>query len=59
MSKLSTELKELFSSSFRLRKALSAVLAPEAIDYICELVAKDRAHEKFLELTEVQDQVDC
>ena len=55
MSKLSPELEELFSSTFKLRKILSPVLPPDAVDYLCELIAKDGAHRKFLELAEMQD----
>ena len=55
MSKLSPELEELFSSTFKIKKILSPVLPPEAVDYLCELIAKDGAHRKFLELTEMQD----
>lgn len=54
MSKLSPELEELFSSTFKLRKILSP-LPPDAVDYLCGLIAKDGAHRKFLELTEMQD----
>ena len=55
MVKLSPELEELFSSTFKIKKILSPVLPPEAVDYLCELIAKDGAHRKFLELTEIQD----
>lgn len=53
MNKLSPELEEILSSTFKLRKILSPVLSPEAVDYLCELIAKDGAHRKFLELTEM------
>ena len=55
MSKLSPELEELFSSTFKIKKILSPVLPPEAVDYLCELIAKDGAHRKFLDLSERQD----
>ena len=55
MVKLLPELEELFSSTFKIKKILSPVLPPEAVDYLCELIAKDGAHRKFLELTEMQD----
>lgn len=55
MNKLSPELEELFSSTFKVRQALSSVLSPEAVKYLCELIAKDAAHRKFLELVEMQD----
>lgn len=55
MNKLSPELEEILSSTFKLRKILSSVLPPDAVDYICELIAKDGAHRKFLEITEMQD----
>lgn len=49
---MSPELEELLESSFRLRKTLEQVLPKEAIDYILELIAKDSAHRKFLNITE-------
>ena len=55
MNKLSPELEEIVSSTFKLRKILASVLPPEAADYICDLIAKDGAHRKFLELTEEQN----
>ena len=55
MSELSPELEDLFSKTFTLRKTLSSVLPAEAVDYLCELIAKDGAHRKFLELTKEED----
>jgi hypothetical protein len=52
MEKLSPEIEELLSSSFKLRKAFEQVLPKEAIDYILNLIAKDGAHRNFLKLTE-------
>lgn len=51
MNKLSPELEEILSSTFKLKNTLSSVLPPEAVEYICNLIAKDGAHRKFLELT--------
>ena len=58
MIDLSPEVEELVSSSFTLRRILSPVLPPQAVDYICELIAKDGAHRKFLKLTSEENQVD-
>jgi hypothetical protein len=49
---MTAELEELLSSSFKLRKALQQVLPPEAIEYILELIAKDKAHQNFIRITE-------
>lgn len=48
---LSEQSKELLNSTFQLRKILSQVLAPDLVNHIIELIVKDEAHEKFLELT--------
>ena len=48
---MSPELEELLHSTFKLRQALSQVMPKEAVDYIMELVVKDGAHRKYLELT--------
>jgi hypothetical protein len=50
MENISTELEQLLSSSFKLRKTLEQVLPKEAIDYIIDLIAKDGAHRKYLEI---------
>ena len=52
MEKLSPEIEELLSSSFKLRKAFEQVLPKEAVDYILLLIARDGAHRNFLKLTE-------
>lgn len=52
MENISTELEQLLSSSFKLRKTLEQVLPPEAVEYILVLIAKDGAHRKFLKITE-------
>ena len=49
--KLTVESKELLNGTFALRKILSQVLTPDLVDYIIELIVRDGAHEKFLELT--------
>jgi hypothetical protein len=48
---MSPELEELLHSTFILRQKLSTILPVEAVDYILELIAKDGAHRKYLELT--------
>ena len=48
---LSEQSKELLNGKFQLRKILSQVLAPDLVTHIIELITKDAAHEKFLELT--------
>ena len=50
-SNLTEQSKELLNSTFQLRKILSQVLAPDLVNHIVELIVKDEAHEKFLELT--------
>ena len=50
--KMTPELEEFFSNSFKLRKTLEQVLPKEAIDYLLDLIARDLAHRKFLKLTE-------
>ena len=52
MEELSLELEDLLSSSFKLRKTLEQVLPKEAVDYLLELIAKDSAHRKFINITE-------
>lgn len=48
---MSPELEELLHSTFKLRQTLSQVLPKEAVEYIIELIVKDGAHRKYLELT--------
>lgn len=50
-SNLTEQSKELLHGTFQLRRVLSQVLAPDLVDHIIELVVRDEAHEKFLELT--------
>ena len=50
-NKLTTQSKELLNSSLSMRKILSQVFAPDMVDYIMEIIVKNEAHEKFLELT--------
>ena len=53
---MSPELEELLHSTFILRQILSTTtLSKEAVDYIMELVAKDRAHHKYLKLIEEEN----
>ena len=49
---MSPELEELLHNTFILRQKLIPILPPEAVDYIMELIAKDGAHRKYLQLTE-------
>jgi hypothetical protein len=53
---MSPDLEELLHSSFILKQTLSKVLSPEAVNYIMELIAKDGAHRKYLQLTEETDE---
>lgn len=49
---MTPELEKLLQSSFILRQTLSKVLAPEAVNYIMELITKDKAHRKCFTVTE-------
>ena len=49
---MSPELEELLHSTFILKQTLLKVLSPEAVNYIMELIAKDGAYRKYLQLTE-------
>ena len=49
---MSPELEELLHSTFKLRQTLSQILPVDAVNYIMELVAKDGAHRKYLQLAE-------
>ena len=49
---MTPELEELLHSTFKLRQTLSQILPADAVNYIMELVVKDGAHRKYLELTE-------
>lgn len=49
---MTAELEELLSSSFKLKKTLEQVLPKEAVDYILVLIAKDKAHQNFIRITE-------
>ena len=56
---MSEELKELLDSTFILRQRLSAVLPPDAVDYLVGLVARDGAHRRMEEIcAEVIESVD-
>ena len=50
-NKLTTQSKELLNSSLSMRKILSQVFTPDMVDYLMEIIVKNEAHEKFLELT--------
>ena len=52
---MSHELEELLHSSFILKQTLSKVLTSEAVNYIMGLIAKDKAHRKYLQLMEETD----
>ena len=48
---MTPELEEFLHNTFKLRQTLSQVLPKEAVDYLMELIVKDSAHRKYLELT--------
>lgn len=48
---LSEQSKEILENKLALRKSLSQILPADLIDYIIELIVRDQAHQKFLELT--------
>ena len=49
---MTAELEEFLENSFRLKQALAQVLPTEAVDYIIELLAKDRSHRNYLKIVE-------
>ena len=48
---LSNQSKELIESTLQLRKSLLQLFPKDLVDYIIELIVKDQAHQKLLELT--------
>ena len=50
-SKLTPESKEALNSLWKFRKLLAQVLTPDLVDYIVELIVREEAHQKYLELT--------
>ena len=48
---LSEQSKEIISALWELKRSLAQVLPKDLCEYIVDLVAKDQAHQKFLELT--------
>ena len=47
---MTKELEQLLNHSFALKKSLSSVLPEEAVEYILTLIAKDMAHQKYLQI---------
>lgn len=47
---LSEQSKDLLESSYQMRKILSQVLTPDLVDYVMQLIVRDGAHQKFLDL---------
>ena len=50
-SNLSEKSKEILENKLALRKSLSQTLPADIVDYIMQLIVRDQAHQKFLELT--------
>lgn len=48
---MTKELEELLNSTNQIRKTISQVLPQEAVDYIVNLIAKDNAYRKYVEIT--------
>lgn len=47
---LSNQSKEILASKRILRENLSKILPQDLVDYIVQLIAKDQAHQKLLNL---------
>lgn len=50
-SNLSDQSKEILENKLALRKSLSQILPADIVEYIMQLIVRDQAHQKFLELT--------
>ena len=48
---LSEQSKEILENKIALRKSLSQIFPADIVDYILELIVRDQAHQKFLDLT--------
>ena len=47
---MTKDTEELLECSFKLRKVLGQVLPPDAVDYIMNPIAKDGAHQRYLDI---------
>lgn len=52
MRKLTDQSKELLNSKLMLRKQLMQVLPEDLVDYVVELIVRDRAHENVENLVD-------
>lgn len=52
MRKLTDQSKELLNSKLTLRKQLVQVLPEDLVDYVVELIARDKAHENVENLVD-------
>ena len=48
---LSEQSKEIISALWQFKPTLSRIMPDDLAEYIIELIAKDQAHQKYLELT--------
>ena len=48
---LSNKSKEILEALWQLKTSLSQIMPEDLCDYIVNLIAKDQAHEKYLNLT--------
>lgn len=48
---LSEQSNEIINTLWQLNKSLAQILPEDLTEYIVTLIAKDQAHQKFLELT--------
>ena len=48
---LSDKSKEILASLWQLDKSLKQVIPSDLTEYIIELIAKDQAHQKYLNIT--------
>lgn len=48
---LSQQSKDTINSLWKFKTALNQIMSIDLADYIIKLIAKDQAHQKFLELT--------
>ena len=48
---LSDKSKEILEALWQLRNTFNQVISSDLTDYIIELIAKDQAHQKYIQLT--------
>ena len=48
---LSDKSKEILEALWQLRNTFNQVIPSDLTDYIIELIAKDQAHQKYIQLT--------